>query len=94
MFAQLEVATARFLKRRVTYFGFVAEDPAVREAVLVQRPIVDHLPQSPASRCFRILASRLSGMAPHDSSGLRLVTSPGATPDNGRPTSPETPPCA
>ena len=85
VFAQLEVATARFLKRRITYLGFVVEDPAVREAVLVQRPIVDHLPQSPASRCFRILASRLSGMAPHDSSGLRLVTSPGATPDNGRP---------
>ena len=92
VFAQLEVAASRFLKRRITYVGFVAEDPAVREAVLMQRPVVDHLPQSPASRCFRILASRLSGMAPNDSSGLRLVTPPGATPINGTPASPETPP--
>ena len=93
VFAQLEVAASRFLNRRITYVGFVAEDPAVREAVLVQRAVVDHLPQSPASHCFRILASRLSGMAPHDSSGLRLVTPTGAAPINGTPASPETPPC-
>ena len=34
----------------------------MREAVLVQRAVVDHLPQAPASRCFRILASRLAGL--------------------------------
>jgi len=39
-------------------------DPGIREAVLGQRPIVDHLPQAPASRCFRILASRLAGFTP------------------------------
>ena len=27
-----------------------------------QRAIVDHMPQAPASRCFRILASRLAGL--------------------------------
>jgi flagellar biosynthesis protein FlhG len=90
VFAQLEVAASRFLNRRLTYFGFIAHDPSVRDAVLVQRPIVDHLPQSPASRCFRILASRLSGMVPQGGSGLRLVT-PLACP---APTSPETPQCA
>jgi flagellar biosynthesis protein FlhG len=73
VFAQLEVAASRFLKRRITYYGFIAHDPAVRDAVLVQRPIVDHLPQSTASRCFRILASRLSSMVPQGAPGLRLV---------------------
>ncbi len=73
VFAQLEVAASRFLKRRITYYGFIAHDPAVRDAVLVQRPIVDHLPQSTASRCFRILASRLSSMVPQGAQGLRLV---------------------
>ena len=73
--AQLDVAATRFLKRRLTYYGFIAHDPAVRDAVLVQRPIVDHVPQSSASRCFRILASRLSGTERRQETGLRLVAS-------------------
>jgi flagellar biosynthesis protein FlhG len=84
--AQLEVAAARFLKRRITYYGFIAHDPAIRDAVLARRPIVDHLPQSSASRCFRILASRLSGPG-STTSGLRLV----AAPPGAEPASPETP---
>jgi flagellar biosynthesis protein FlhG len=90
VFAQLEVAASRFLNRRLTYYGFIAHDPSVRDAVLVQRPIVDHLPQSPASRCFRILASRLSGLVPQGASGLRLVTPLHCA----APPSPETPQCA
>ncbi len=61
VFRQLDIASTRFLNRGLRYYGFVVQDPAVREAVLVHRPIVDHLPQSPASRCFRILASRMVG---------------------------------
>jgi flagellar biosynthesis protein FlhG len=90
VFAQLEVAASRFLKRRITYFGFIAHDPAIRDAALVQRPIVDHLPQSPASRCFRILASRLSGMVPQGATGLRLV----APLQSAAPAVPEAPRCA
>jgi flagellar biosynthesis protein FlhG len=90
VFAQLEVAASRFLNRRLTYYGFIAHDPAVRDAVLVQRPIVDHLPQSPASRCFRILASRLSAMDPHGRPTLRLVPPAAALVS----TSPEAPQCA
>jgi flagellar biosynthesis protein FlhG len=71
-FRQLETATRRFLKRSVSYYGHIADDPAVRESVLVQRAIVDHLPQSPASRCYRIVASRLAGMGPAQG-GLRLA---------------------
>jgi flagellar biosynthesis protein FlhG len=89
VFAQLEVAASRFLNRRITYYGFIAHDPAVRDAVLVQRPIVDHLPQSSASRCFRILASRMAGMVPQRGAALRLVASaPAPQP------APEAPQCA
>lgn len=77
VFAQLDCAVERFLQRRLHYYGFIPHDPAVREAILVQRPLVDHLPQSLAGRNFRILASRLSGAMPGDERRLRLVTRPG-----------------
>jgi flagellar biosynthesis protein FlhG len=78
VFRQLDIASSRFLGRGLRYDGFVVQDPAVREAVLVHRPIVDHLPQSPASRCFRILASRLIGSAPAAGSALSLARRPEA----------------
>jgi flagellar biosynthesis protein FlhG len=64
---QMDLAATRFLNRGVRFYGFIPDDVSVREAVLIQRPIVDHLPQAPASRCFRVLASRLAslGPAPH-----------------------------
>lgn len=87
-FKQLDTAAARFLKRHLRYYGFIAADPGVREAVFVQRAIVDHMPQAPASRCFRILASRLAGLGPA-SGGLRLVGG-----SDTRQESPEVPLCA
>ena len=72
-FRQIETATRRFLKRSVSYYGHITDDPAVRESVLVQRAIIDLLPQSPASRCYRIVASRLAGLGPAQG-GLRLAT--------------------
>lgn len=73
VFRQLDVAATRFLHRRVSSFGFVTDDPAVRHAVLQQRAVVDHAPQSAASRCFRILAARVARLAPLDGPGLRLL---------------------
>jgi len=64
VFRQLDVAASKFLDRSLRFDGYIVSDPGVREAVLGQRPIVDHLPQAPASRCFRILASRLAGFTP------------------------------
>jgi flagellar biosynthesis protein FlhG len=64
VFRQLEQASSRFLHRTLQYLGAIEHDPAVRNAVLVQRPVVDHLPQSRASRGFRLLASRLSALPP------------------------------
>lgn len=71
-YRQLETAIRRFLNRSVSYYGHITDDPAVRDSVLVQRAIVDHLPQSPASRCYRIVASRLAGLGPAQG-GLRLA---------------------
>jgi flagellar biosynthesis protein FlhG len=78
VYRQLDVAATRFLHRGLRYYGHVPHDPAVREAVLVQRPIVDHRPQSPASRCFRVLASRIASQGPGGGMGLQLVP-PGRT---------------
>jgi len=93
VFRQLDIASSRFLHRGLRYYGFVVQDPAVREAVLVQRPIVDHLPQSPASRCFRILASRIAGLAP-TGPGLRLAYGGGTSDDDGADAPVEAPRCA
>ena len=73
VYRQLDVAATRFLQRGLRYYGHVPFDPAVREAILMQRPIVDHRPQSPASRCFRLLASRIASLGPGGGTGLRLV---------------------
>ena len=70
-FRQLDVAANRFLSRSLKFYGYVTEDALVRDAVLVQRAIVDHMPQAPASRCFRILAARIAGLGPVDSRGSR-----------------------
>lgn len=73
VFKQLELASSRFLRRGLRYYGSVVHDPAIRQAVLMQQPIVDHQPDAKASRCFRILADRIAGMA-GGGPGLHLVT--------------------
>jgi flagellar biosynthesis protein FlhG len=78
-FRQLDVAANRFLNRSLNYYGYISEDPAVRDAVVSQRAIVEHMPQSPASRCFRILAARVASLDPVQGHGLRLVTDTGRT---------------
>lgn len=73
VFTQLRVAASRFLQRRVCDYGFVPDDPAVREALLAQQCLVDFSPQSPASRCFRLLAARLGRPMPTGGPGFRFV---------------------
>jgi flagellar biosynthesis protein FlhG len=63
VFRQLEVAAGCFLHRHPQYHGYVPFDPVVRDSLLVQRSAVDLAPDSPASRCFRVLASRLSRLS-------------------------------
>jgi len=76
VFRQLDIAATKFLDRSLRFDGYIVSDPGVREAVLGQRPIVDHLPQAPASRCFRILASRLAGFTPDGGATRRSGSHP------------------
>jgi flagellar biosynthesis protein FlhG len=81
VFRQLELAASRFLNRKVSYAGFVVQDAAVRDAILGQRTVVGYVPQAPASRCFRMLASRVAGLSPRAAGrpaerSLRLVPTP------------------
>ncbi len=78
-FRQLDVAANRFLNRPLYYYGYISDDPAIRDAVVSQRAIVEHMPQAPASRCFRILASRMASLDPARGRGLRLATDAGRT---------------
>jgi flagellar biosynthesis protein FlhG len=71
VFRQIDIAATKFLDRSLRFDGYIVSDPGVREAVLGQRPIVEHLPQAPASRCFRILASRLAGFTPDGGASRR-----------------------
>jgi flagellar biosynthesis protein FlhG len=87
-FRQIDLAAGRFLGQRLTYLGFIPEDPSVREATTLQRPVVEHLPQAPASRCYRMLASRIASLN-SGPGGLRLVAT---TPDED--VSNEVPQCA
>jgi flagellar biosynthesis protein FlhG len=74
VFQQLDLASERFLKRRLRYYGFIVQDRAVRDAVLNQTTVVDREPQAPSSRCFRALATRVSGFSSHTGPGLRLMS--------------------
>ena len=76
-FRQLDVASSRYLGRSLQYYGFIVDDPGVREAVATQRAIVESDPAAPASRCFRILAARIGGLSPVRGRGLRLVPDAG-----------------
>jgi flagellar biosynthesis protein FlhG len=76
-FRQIDLAAERFLGHRLVYLGFIPEDPWVREATTLQRPVVEHMPQAPASRNFRLLATRVSSMSAGPG-GLRLVPAPGS----------------
>jgi flagellar biosynthesis protein FlhG len=71
VFRQLEVAVTRFLGASVRSYGFIAQDAAVREAICQQQPVVCTHPRSPASLCFRVLASQVAGLRPLGGSGLR-----------------------
>jgi flagellar biosynthesis protein FlhG len=70
-FRQIQTAARRFLGRHVAYYGYVCNDPAMRDALLEQRALVECFPESPASRCYRVVASRLAGLGPVSTDGPR-----------------------
>lgn len=80
VFRQIDRAAARFLGQHLRYLGFVPDDPAVRESVVQQRALVDHIPQAPASRSLRLLANRVATLN-SASGGVRLMPPVGTSDD-------------
>lgn len=60
VYKKLCTVADRFLNISIDYFGFVVVDPVVTRAVRQQKAITESFPGSPASLCFRRMASRLS----------------------------------
>lgn len=74
VFRQIETSVRRFLGRRLSFYGSIPRDPALGESVRGQQALVDRVPQAPASRAFRVLASRLAGLGPMPVQALRIPT--------------------
>ena len=64
VFAQLDTAAKRFLKRSLKLYGCIVHDPKVGGAAIEQVPVVTQSPNSPASLCFRRLALRVASWTP------------------------------
>jgi len=60
---QISNVTHQFLGRDIEYLGYVTNDPLVNKAVMRQEPVSLSYPESPASICFRRIASRIRGEA-------------------------------
>jgi flagellar biosynthesis protein FlhG len=60
---QIANVTHQFLGRDIDYLGYVPRDPLVNKAVMRQEPVSLSYPESPASLCFRRIASRIRGEA-------------------------------
>jgi len=60
VFGQIDSVVRRFLDRGIEYLGHIERDPRVPEAVRAQVPVAHRFPDSPAGRCFRLLAHRLT----------------------------------
>jgi flagellar biosynthesis protein FlhG len=91
VFRQLDVAATHFLQRRLRYYGYVSHDDAVGDAVLAQRPVVEHRPQAEASLCFQRLAVKFIQPAAPAAKGILMfpprpaITGPAQRPDNEGP---------
>ena len=59
-------ACRRFLGVSVRHFGNIPYDKRIREAVRVQKPVVELYPDAASSRSFSQLASQLLGSMPED----------------------------
>ncbi len=79
-FRQIDRAAVRFLGHNLRYLGSVPDDQAVRDAIVQQRALLEHLPQAPASRSLRLIATRLATLSASPG-GLRLMPRAGDTPD-------------
>ncbi len=52
----------KYLKKKVSYLGFIYEDPLVGQMVRRQKPFIIENPSSRASRCLRYLVNRIENV--------------------------------
>ncbi len=60
VFQQISSAARTFLKHKVDFLGMIPHDPLVSEAIREMTPIVEYMPDAPASRAIRLIAKQLS----------------------------------
>jgi len=75
IFRKLTAVTSRFLNARMRHLGYMPRDENFHRAIMLQRPIVDLYPSSPASRALADIAGRLLDGAPDTKldSGLKFM---------------------
>ncbi len=59
IFPKLTQVTSRFLSAKVRHLGYVPRDENLHRAIMVQRPVVEAFPLSPASRALGHVAEKL-----------------------------------
>jgi flagellar biosynthesis protein FlhG len=59
IFMKISRATQKFLNKSLEYLGYIRYDKNLTEAVKAQRPLIEHYPESAASRDFKNLARTL-----------------------------------
>ncbi len=67
VFQSISAAVRGFLDRKIEFLGMIPHDSQVREAIREQVPVVQHAPDSSASRAIRLIAKQLNGQIRWDS---------------------------
>lgn len=80
---QLQMATERFLGKRLQVLGMIPHDPHILQAVRQQRGVVELFPDSPAARAFGGIVQQLLGQTPlqaEDFAAFWRLPAPGDAP--------------
>jgi len=64
VFRQLHLVTDRFLDIKIDYLGCILDDANVTKGIKSQKIVSELFPDTQASRCFRELARKISGLPP------------------------------
>ena len=59
IYAKFKLVVDHFLKIRIHFIGYVLKDKNVVRATLLQKPLVEEFPQSPAARCINNIAEHI-----------------------------------
>lgn len=60
VFERFSLVVEHFLGAKISYLGFISNDKNVREAVMLQKPVINFKPESAASRCIKQIAGRFT----------------------------------